>query len=108
MNEREQEILKFIGSLQGYEIKFVEDIIGIARNFRKYIEEVGDKFDVKEFCSQVKIQEKDFNKFVSGEWNYSLCEISMLEYLWTSLRRSKVNVNVVSVGDQTKPREITK
>lgn len=100
--KRVQEIQKFIGSLDGWEIKFVEDTIAIARNFRQYIADCGKEMTPEKFCEQMKIQKKDFNKFVSGNWNYSLEHIAILEFHWTEWKKSKTKVNVVSIPNQEK------
>jgi len=98
MDKRTKELANFIGSLSGWEIKFVEDTIAIARNFRQYIEE--SKVTVEEFCKQMNIAQKDFNKFVSGNWNYSVNQIASLEYHWTEFRKSKVSKKIIEVVNQ--------
>ena len=96
-DKRTKEILKFIGSLRDWEVKFTTDTIQIAKNIRMYIEECGEEFHALSFCKSMNIAEGDYGKFIHGEWEYSLREIAALDSLWTEFRKSKVNIENIKV-----------
>lgn len=95
MTKREKDILKFIGGLQGYERKWAYDTLVISENIDKFINET--QIGLEQFCSEFKITQKQYIDFVSGNWNYSLSDMSTLEHLWTEYRRGKLKVKLVEI-----------
>ena len=96
-DERTKGMLRFIGSLSGWEVKFVKDTIQIGCNIRIFIDEAGKDFDVAKFCDSMKISKNDYEDFITGNWEYSLREISAFETIWAELRKSKVKVENIKV-----------
>lgn len=84
-----------IGKLLPWERKFIVDTIQISDNIITFLHET--KMQPDEFCERFKIEKTEYNKFINGEWNYSLDQISTLEYLWTEHKRGKLKVNIIDV-----------
>jgi hypothetical protein len=102
MEIRARKILKFIGSLESWEKTFVIRTLQISSDIKLFIYEHGDSFNLAEFCKQMGINEKDYMKFVNGEWDYSIQHISALECIWTDLKRAKLNVEIIKVKESKK------
>ena len=100
-DKRTEEILKFIGSLRSWEVKFTTDTIQIAKNIRLYIEEFDEDFNALSFCKSMNIAKDDYQKFIYGEWDYSLHEIAALDSLWTEFRKSKVSVENIEIASKS-------
>lgn len=100
LNKRDKEIMKFVGSLQGFERKWTSDLIAISDNIRKYIEESG--CSKEQFCADLKIPLNQYNNFINGNFNYNISQLATIGVLWTELKKSKVKVNLVDVVNQEK------
>ena len=100
MKDRTNELLKHVSSLQGWERKFVGDLINISDEFQKYMKETGCTMD--QFCVDFEVSPREAEKLLNGGINYSMKHLAMLEHLWTIFRRSKVNKEVVKVVNQEK------
>lgn len=100
MKDRTNELLKHVSSLQGWERKFVGDLISISNEFQKYMKETGCTMD--QFCIDFQIGPLDAEKLLNGGIDYSMKHLAMLEYYWTEFRRLKVNKEVVKVINQEK------
>jgi len=100
MKDRTIELLKHVSSLQGWERKFVGDLINISGEFQKYIKETGCTMD--QFCVDFEMSRVDAEKLLNGGIDYSMKHLAMLEHVWTEFRRSKVNKEVIKVVNQEK------
>ena len=100
MKDRTNELLKHVSSLQGWERKFVGDLIEISNEFQKYMKETG--CSMYQFCVDFEVSTREGEKLLNGGINYSMKHLAMLEHLWTEFRRSKVNKEVVKVVNQEK------
>lgn len=89
-----------VGKLSDSEKRFIVRIIEISQNIISFLHET--KMQPDQFCEYFKIGMTSYNKFINGEWNYSLSEIATLEHLWTEHRRKNLKVNVIEVVDQEK------
>lgn len=89
-----------VGKLSDSEKRFIVKIIEISQNIKTFLYET--KMSPDQFCEHFKIGMTSYNKFINGEWNYSLSEISTLEYLWTEHRRGQLKVEIIKVIDQEK------
>jgi len=100
MKDRTNELLKHVSSLQGWERKFVGDLLDISSEFQKYMNETGCTMD--QFCADFQIEPIYAEKLLNGGIDYSMKHLAMLECYWTEFRRSKVNKEVIKVVNQEK------
>jgi len=100
MKNRNNELLKYVSSLQGWERKFVADLISISKEFQKYMEETDST--INQFCIDFEVIPREAQKLLNGGINYSMTHLATLEYLWTEYRKSKVKKEVVKVINQEK------
>lgn len=89
-----------IGKLLPWERIHIVNTIKISENIISFLHET--KMSREEFAKRFNLDLKECNKFINGEWEYSLSDTGKLEVLWTEYRRGLLKVEIVKVVDQEK------
>lgn len=86
---------KIIGSLNDHEKRHVSLILTFVQNIKSFIHET--KIEKSQFCENFEIKEADYEKFINGEWEYKLSDMTALEFLWTEFKRGTFKVDILEV-----------
>ena len=79
---------KFLKSMQGADFIYLEHTV----SFRSNLEKMMKRYNLtKEYmCEKFKLPAPDYANFISGNYNYSLCDFANYEVAWVELEKKKV------------------
>lgn len=92
-----------IGKLLPWERRHIVNTLGISENIISFLNETG--MSREEFAKRFNLTLDECNKFINGEWEYSLSDTGKLEMLWTDFRRKNLHVDVIEVVNQEKYKD---
>lgn len=81
-------IQRFLKSLNNAEFYYVQNCVNIAGSIKNMIRTY--KLTKEFICEEFKVSDDNYDAFISGGYNYSVNDISTMEYLYKEFEKAEI------------------